>query len=729
MISSIISRVVILLFGTLYPAYASYKAVRTKNVKEYVKWMMYWIVFALFTCIETFTDVFLSWFPFYYEIKIVLVIWLLSPATKGSSILYRKFVHPTLSSREQEIDEYITKAKEQSYKQVLDFGSKGVTALMQTALRSVTQLPPSLVSSFSDPQLSAHTVDKVDGMKKSKTADYLVECSLSEDEEEDFSDIYVPAKSGRKEPKEKSAVKKGGKTKGAAAAGTRKSSRKTKEIKTDGGGGIVNQLKRSYSLGDLSDTAHDDVAQDEADDVITDPRLVRRRRSPHRSSSSSSAIYFSEVDVRSDRIASIQSAEDISSGYSSGEGIYAGGVPKLAAREALQRTGSLTRTRSTRVTRSVVPKKGGGSDESDDNEVFDTNIVFHNAKNSERLPEDKTESSSSENEFLDSLDSVHENLGEELNDLNKNIERKTLLTACKENQVKIDVVVCDLTKNTSPVVLELPKQTEDEIKILNIESNMSLLEISKDVDTFSNFVQNMISTHPNTNNAIDESKIVPEAVVHIGDVENNEEPTTEKQEKINAITTFSTTEEVPLDVQKVRKGKYHKKPAPPPPAAAETPSPIKATLVLKPGVLKTLGSAESLCKEIFVSSPKSKRRTVVNRSPSSLSSTSSNSTRSKHSFSKFIKFPKKIGFWNRDELSVEKRASWHSYLGPDTRALSDSKLQSKSDNNLQTLEDIYLHAANSGRNGSQLSLNTLTDSPLAHRRLKIIRGYVDEDTD
>ncbi|KAF7267891.1 hypothetical protein GWI33_018911, partial [Rhynchophorus ferrugineus] len=101
MISSILSRVVILLFGTLYPAYASYKAVKTKNVKEYVKWMMYWIVFALFTCTETFTDIFFSWFPFYYEIKIILVIWLLSPATKGSSILYRKFVHPMLSSREQ----------------------------------------------------------------------------------------------------------------------------------------------------------------------------------------------------------------------------------------------------------------------------------------------------------------------------------------------------------------------------------------------------------------------------------------------------------------------------------------------------------------------------------------------------------------------------------------------------------------------------------------------------
>uniref|UniRef100_A0A1B6C0Y1 Receptor expression-enhancing protein n=1 Tax=Clastoptera arizonana TaxID=38151 RepID=A0A1B6C0Y1_9HEMI len=142
MVSTIISRLVILLFGTLYPAYASYKAVKTKNVKEYVKWMMYWIVFALFTCIETFTDVFFSfWFPFYYEIKIILVLWLLSPATKGSSILYRKFVHPMLSQREQEIDEYISRAKEQGYHTVLHLGSKGVSyatnVIMQTAIKTI----------------------------------------------------------------------------------------------------------------------------------------------------------------------------------------------------------------------------------------------------------------------------------------------------------------------------------------------------------------------------------------------------------------------------------------------------------------------------------------------------------------------------------------------------------------------------------------------------------------
>ncbi|KAM3964956.1 LOW QUALITY PROTEIN: uncharacterized protein ACR2FA_000849 [Aphomia sociella] len=232
-----------LVFGTLYPAYASYKAVRTKNLKEYVKWMMYWIVFALFTCTETFTDVFLSWFPFYYEVKIVLVLWLLSPATKGSSILYRKFVHPALCRREQEIDEYIAKAKDQGYHTVLNLGTKGVnyatTVIMQTAIK--------------------------------------------------------------------------------------------------GGGGLVQQLRKSYSLSDLTECEpREERGSDEADDVMTEPRLIKRggksgfstRRSASESNSRS-PIYFPEVDVdvrstrssRSDEpdFSHIKSTEDISSGYSSAD--------------------------------------------------------------------------------------------------------------------------------------------------------------------------------------------------------------------------------------------------------------------------------------------------------------------------------------------------------------------------------------------------------------------------
>ncbi|NXS43129.1 REEP4 protein, partial [Balaeniceps rex] len=105
-----------------------------------VRWMMYWIVFALFMATETFTDLLISWFPFYYEIKMAFVIWLLSPYTRGASLLYRKFVHPTLSRKEKDIDMYIVQARERGYETMVRFGKRGLnmaaTAAVQAAAKS-----------------------------------------------------------------------------------------------------------------------------------------------------------------------------------------------------------------------------------------------------------------------------------------------------------------------------------------------------------------------------------------------------------------------------------------------------------------------------------------------------------------------------------------------------------------------------------------------------------------
>eukprot|EP00106_Octopus_bimaculoides_P012915 XP_014780357.1 PREDICTED: receptor expression-enhancing protein 1-like isoform X5 [Octopus bimaculoides] len=158
MVSSLISRIVILIFGTLYPAYASYKAVRTRNVREYVKWMMYWIVFALFTSFETFSDCILSWLPFYYEIKIVFVLWLLSPVTKGSSFLYRKFVHPQLIKREKEIDDYLAHARDAGYSTVLQLGHRGIryatNVIVKTAIQGQARIANHIYKSYSMSDLS-----------------------------------------------------------------------------------------------------------------------------------------------------------------------------------------------------------------------------------------------------------------------------------------------------------------------------------------------------------------------------------------------------------------------------------------------------------------------------------------------------------------------------------------------------------------------------------------------
>ncbi|XP_041443425.1 receptor expression-enhancing protein 1 isoform X1 [Xenopus laevis] len=139
MVSWLISRLVVLIFGTLYPAYYSYKAVKSKDIKEYVKWMMYWIIFALFMTVETFTDLFLCWFPFYYELKIAFVAWLLSPYTKGSSLLYRKFVHPTLSSKEKEIDDCLLQAKDRSYDALVHFGKRGLNVAATAAVTAAAK--------------------------------------------------------------------------------------------------------------------------------------------------------------------------------------------------------------------------------------------------------------------------------------------------------------------------------------------------------------------------------------------------------------------------------------------------------------------------------------------------------------------------------------------------------------------------------------------------------------
>ncbi|GIY75516.1 receptor expression-enhancing protein 4 [Caerostris extrusa] len=134
------------------------------KVLEYVKWMMYWIIFALFTCVETFADILVSfWLPFYYEMKILFVLWLLSPATRGSSVMYRRFVHPQLTKREKEIDDYIAKARDQGYNTVLQLGTKGLSyataVVMQTALKGQETLVQHLRKSYSMNDL----VEDVDG--------------------------------------------------------------------------------------------------------------------------------------------------------------------------------------------------------------------------------------------------------------------------------------------------------------------------------------------------------------------------------------------------------------------------------------------------------------------------------------------------------------------------------------------------------------------------------------
>jgi len=139
-----------LVFGTLYPAYCSFKAVKNRNVKDYVQWMTYWIVFSVMTVAEQITDIFLSfWFPFYYELKILLLVWLLSPSTRGSTFLYRQVIHPTLTKREEDIDDFVQKCKEDGIKYTRAVAHKMTSRVIETAVAGGGGLVRSLRHSYS----------------------------------------------------------------------------------------------------------------------------------------------------------------------------------------------------------------------------------------------------------------------------------------------------------------------------------------------------------------------------------------------------------------------------------------------------------------------------------------------------------------------------------------------------------------------------------------------------
>ncbi|KFW71798.1 Receptor expression-enhancing protein 4, partial [Pygoscelis adeliae] len=105
------------------------------------RWMMYWIVFALFMAMETITDLLISWFSFYYEIKMAFVIWLLSPYTGGATLLYRKFVHPTLSRKEKEIDARIVQAREHGYEMMVRFSKRAFNMAATAAVQAAAKVP------------------------------------------------------------------------------------------------------------------------------------------------------------------------------------------------------------------------------------------------------------------------------------------------------------------------------------------------------------------------------------------------------------------------------------------------------------------------------------------------------------------------------------------------------------------------------------------------------------
>lgn len=84
------------LVGFVYPAYASFKAVESPEKEDDTQWLTYWVVYACFNVLESFSDVILFWVPFYYSFKFGALIWMFLPNTRGADVLYKLVLRPMM---------------------------------------------------------------------------------------------------------------------------------------------------------------------------------------------------------------------------------------------------------------------------------------------------------------------------------------------------------------------------------------------------------------------------------------------------------------------------------------------------------------------------------------------------------------------------------------------------------------------------------------------------------
>jgi len=92
--------------GFLYPAYCSIKALESKNKNDDTQWLMYWVVFAVFSVIEFFSDIIMGWVPFYWLTKCAFLVWCMSPLD-GASTIYHNFVLPWFRKNQTALDQAV----------------------------------------------------------------------------------------------------------------------------------------------------------------------------------------------------------------------------------------------------------------------------------------------------------------------------------------------------------------------------------------------------------------------------------------------------------------------------------------------------------------------------------------------------------------------------------------------------------------------------------------------
>ncbi|KAH8903596.1 hypothetical protein BR93DRAFT_918322 [Coniochaeta sp. PMI_546] len=126
----------------LFPLFASYKALQTSDPAQLTPWLMYWVVLACALLVESWTDWFLAWIPFYAYLRLLFLLYLVLPQTQGARIIYQTHLQPWLHDNEQQIEDFIASAHHRLKQAGISY-LKHAIELLRTNLLGLPPSPPS----------------------------------------------------------------------------------------------------------------------------------------------------------------------------------------------------------------------------------------------------------------------------------------------------------------------------------------------------------------------------------------------------------------------------------------------------------------------------------------------------------------------------------------------------------------------------------------------------------
>ncbi|KAF1324627.1 Membrane protein, partial [Globisporangium splendens] len=146
--------------GITYPAYASFKALESPSPDDDKQWLTYWVVYGLCTSMETVSSRLMSWMPGYYMTKMLFLIWMMLPKTKGAMIMYRVVFYPLLKQYEPYVDRKLLDAQRTAQDSVTSLqkaGKEAIAKQLEAVQKSdvVTKVGQAIVNSAMEAQQKA----------------------------------------------------------------------------------------------------------------------------------------------------------------------------------------------------------------------------------------------------------------------------------------------------------------------------------------------------------------------------------------------------------------------------------------------------------------------------------------------------------------------------------------------------------------------------------------------